>query len=230
MIEDILAFNSIRGEFLDAFLSAGWYRMGKFIFTTNYIKPFDDGQLFRVFWLRYKVREVAYSKSAQKILNAGKGFSWRYRPFETSPEMLDLHDRYRAGIDFQIGDDLEEFSEIRASKIYDTYKVEVFDGATLIAVGIFDVGDNAIAGIKNFYNHDYARYSPGKLLMILKHLFCLEHGFDYYYPGYFSTELAKFDYKLFLDKRATEVLYPEMDAWVGYERFAQHWAGKKRKV
>ena len=44
-------------------------------------------------------------------------------------------------------------------------------------------------------------------------------GKKWYYPGYIVQGLPKFDYKLFLDKSATEVFLPAEGSWIGYPEF-----------
>jgi arginine-tRNA-protein transferase len=91
--------------------------------------------------------------------------------------------------------------------------IRIFDGGKLIGVGVFDVGKNSIAGIKNYFHPDYKKYSLGKLLVLLKAEFCLQNSIKWYYPGYIVPGYAKFDYKLFLNKDQTEIYSIENDAW-----------------
>ena len=57
--------------------------------------------------------------------------------------------------------------------------VQVRDGDKLIAVGYFDKGKTAIAGILNMYHPDYKQYSPGKFLMLKKLEYALSQGYDF---------------------------------------------------
>ena len=95
--------------------------------------------------------------------------------------------------------------------------IEVRDGNILVAVGFFDKGTNAIAGILNFYHPDYKKFSLGKYLILQKIEFARANRFLYYYTGYISTHISKFDYKLFPDKRAIEVYLPVEKIWVPYK-------------
>ena len=61
-----------------------------------------------------------------------------------------------------------------------------------------------------------------KFIMLQKYLYCLRNNITYYYPGYFSTEHPVFDYKLFIDKAATEVYLPGNDIWIGYDLFREN--------
>jgi arginine-tRNA-protein transferase len=46
--------------------------------------------------------------------------------------------------------------------------------------------------------------------------FALANGISFYYTGYISTSISKFDYKLFPDKEAVEVYLPLENKWVRY--------------
>ena len=100
--------------------------------------------------------------------------------------------------------------------VFDSYVIEVRDGEKLIAAGIFDNGDESIAGIMNFYDPEYRRQSPGKYLMLLKTEYARQQQKAYYYPGYIVGNYPKFDYKLFTCQPATEVFDDLANQWVPF--------------
>jgi len=93
----------------------------------------------------------------------------------------------------------------------------VHDGDKLIAVGYFDEGLDAIMGLKNIFDPDYAKYSLGKLIMIYKMQYCIERQMSFYYPGYIACESDVFDYKLFFDKNAIQLKLNGY--WINYNQF-----------
>jgi arginine-tRNA-protein transferase len=93
---------------------------------------------------------------------------------------------------------------------------EIWDGPRLIAVGVFDLGENSIAGILNFYDPDYKKFSLSKCLILKKMEFALNSGRDWYYPGYIGYKLPKFDYKLDPGFEAAEILDPFSRHWFPY--------------
>lgn len=219
MTDDVRFHKSIDGAILDTYLAAGWYRGGCLIFTTHSLEPFHDGQHFRVFWLRYLVPAVKLGKKCQRILTLNKQFVTSYRQFSHSPQLDELHRAYRDSIGFEAANSLQDLLKDHEHQVYNTYVAEVHHEGKLIAAGIFDVGGKAIAGIVNVIHPDYKKYSLGKYLMLLKYQYCAQHGIPLYYPGYFAPGYPVFDYKLFLDKDATEVLLPELNRWVPYRTF-----------
>lgn len=52
--------------------------------------------------------------------------------------------------------------------------------------------------------------------MLLKRQYCLDQGFMWYYPGYIARGNPRFDYKLFMDKNATEFFDKEEAIWKNY--------------
>ncbi len=208
---------AIKGELLDSYLQSGWYRYGNKIFTINSFSENDKN--YEVFWLRYNVNKITKSRSVKELIKNNRGFDLKIIPFKLTAELEALHNDYFDSIDFLTTSSLTTMLEDIRRDIYDTYLIEMRDNKKLIAAGIFDMGKNAIAGIKNIYHPDYKKYGLGKYLMIVKYHYCLENNIQWYYPGYFSPEYKKFDYKLFLDKKATEVFLPNESSWILYHQF-----------
>jgi arginine-tRNA-protein transferase len=208
----VLRLPGIRGPLLDLFLSQGWYRYGGAIFTTDHIET--EGLSTPVIWIRYQVDQIKISKSSEGIIKKWNGFSVRVKPFQYNEELESLHQRYLASVKFEVAQSLPDLLEDLHGWIYETQMIEVRDQNKLIAVGIFDLGEQSIAGIKNFFCPDYRAYSPGKMLMLLKYHYCLENKIPLYYPGYIAPGNPRFDYKLFLDKSATEQFVFESTTWI----------------
>lgn len=206
---------TLKAEELDILLSKGWYRMGQGIFTTNYLQKSDLA--YRVFWLRYHLKKVHFGKSQQKIKSINKGFTSTIKTLELTDELEALYTKYKSAISFDAAASVQYWLFMDQTKnVYNTRMIEVRDENKLIAAGIFDVGCNSMAGIMNFYDPDYKKYSLGKYLILLKIEEAIASGMHWYYPGYIVSGYPKFDYKLFADKNAAELFIPELMAWVGY--------------
>ena len=218
MANDILLLKDANGKILDKYLSKGWYRSGKFVFTTNIVSPEQDG-VYPVYWLRYITGKVTLSAKNKKILELNRHFSVTIRKFTLTDDLKALHRSYIDSVNFTTAATLEDLLMEVPARRFDSYVIEVRDEDKLVAAGIFDKGTNSIAGIVNFYLPEYKKYSPGKYIMLLKHQYCLEQGIPLYYPGYYALGLPVFDYKLFLDKQATEVYLPGPNIWIPYFEF-----------
>jgi len=208
----------IKGEVLDMYLSAGWYRYGNKIFTIDFFT--ENEKLYQVYWLRYNVLKLKLSDSNQKILNKNKLFNYKIIPFQNSIELEALHSLYLEKIDFVTISSIEELMEDINGSVYNYMLIEIREENKLIGAGIFDYGKNSIAGIKNIFHPEYKKYSLGKYLMLLKYQYCLQKNIKWYYPGYFAPGHKKFDYKLTIDADATEVCLIDNRQWVSYRDFS----------
>jgi leucyl-tRNA---protein transferase len=206
----------LTGEQLDLFLANGWYRMGRGIFTTNYIV--QDDIPYRVFWLRYHLSKVIYGKNWKQVCKINRRFSTSIQPLKITEELEALYADYKTGINFEPAESIQKWLyEDQTNSIYDTRLMEIREKGQLIAAGIFDKGVNSIAGILNFYHPEYKKYSLGKYLMLLKMEYAKDEGMQWYYPGYIVYQYPKFNYKLFAGREAAEIYIPELKGWRMYD-------------
>ncbi len=206
------------GKELDYFLETGWYRMGQSIFTTDFIMPEDV--MYRVFWLRYNLQNIAFSKSQQRIKNGNRQFNVSVKSAEITVEIEKLYAVYKTSVNFSGAESVHQwlFGDGSPTNVFDTEFIEIRDKDKLIAVGIYDQGTESIAGIMNFYHPDYKRFSLGKYLMILKIELGQRRNNQWYYPGYVVYQRPEFDYKLGFNNNAVEILIPELEGWQLYRR------------
>jgi arginine-tRNA-protein transferase len=213
MIGDIHFPGELSRRELDEYLARGWFRMGQSIFTTDEF-PFK-GNWHTVHWLRLRLQEVNFTKSARKILGLNKELKVSVQPLQLTNEIEELYTNYRNSVEFDPPESVAGYlSGDRDGNIYDTQVIEVRDGQQLVAAGIFDRGENSIAGIMNFYHPGYRSKSLGKYLMLLKIQHAKQMGTTYYYPGYIARGFSKFDYKIFPDPGATEVYDSQKEEWI----------------
>lgn len=221
MFNDLHIHKQIRGSLLDQYLAKGWYRMGQVIFTTDYL--FKDERWYRVFWLRYRLKEFQFSARQRKLLQLPKGCTAGVKPLRINAELEELYGRYRDHLDFEISPALKEnlnsldfLGQAEGDSVFDSYVIEIRREEKLIAAGIFDLGDSAMAGIINIYDPAERRLSPGKRLMQIKLSYALSQKLDYYYPGYIVCGNPKFDYKLEPGREICEIFNPVTDSWLPY--------------
>ena len=220
MINGIRFPEQIGGAELDAFLAKGWYRLGQAIFTMDYL-PYQ-GQWYRLFWLRFRLNSLQWGKKQKYILSINRRFDTSIEPFELTDELENLYSIYRASVSFDASPTVKHFlydADLPAAGTGNAYETNMYmirDNGQLIAVGIFDKGQDSIAGIMNFYHPDYKKYSLGKFMMMEKINYALKTGRAWYYPGYIASGYAKFDYKLFPDQEAAEIFDPSTGLWLPY--------------
>ena len=201
---------------LDTILERGWYRMGQGVFTCDYI--IKEEIYYRVYWLRYQLKNLSLGSSQQQIIKRNRRFSVYNKPFELTEELEALYAAYKTGIDFDPSPSVRQWLfKDDLKNIFDTWLVEVRDSGRLIAAGVFDQGEESISGIMGFYHPEYKKYSLGKYLLLLKTIYAQDAGKKWYYPGYLVQGLPKFNYKLFLDEKATQVFLPELNRWLPWK-------------
>ena len=194
----------IRGDALDYYLGQGYYRMQQDLFTCQFV-PFN-GRLYTAHWLRLALAGVEWGPEQRRLLRRNARFTTTVQPFRPTAEYEELYARYREAITFDAAPTMDEVLLGGAThSVFNTHVIELRDGDQLIAVGVFDRGDRSIAGILNFYDPAYRKYSLGKYLLLLKTDYARRLQLDYYYPGYVVHAYPKFDYKLFACAAATEV-------------------------
>ena len=217
MLFDFEFPNTIKGDVLDNFLSRGWFRIGSMIYTVD--STVFGKKLYPVYWLRYNVKKVNLCRNNIKLISENSCFEISCRPLELTSEIEQLFEKYRSGVKFKLPAGLDTILSDASCTTFESRLMTVRDNRRLIAAGIFDVGTSAMEDIINFYDPAYKRYSLGKFLMLRKYQYCLENGYDYYYPGYYLPGQEVMSYKLFLDKAATEVYLQDGDIWISHRQF-----------
>ena len=202
----------MNGTKLDVCLNLGYFRMQQQVFTCQYVV--FDNTYYPAYWLRINLSAVVLGPKQSRLMRVNSKFSVAVKAFVLSNEIESLYSLYRGKVDFDAPESVEACLLGGARKtVFDTYVVEVRDEGKLIAAGIFDNGQQSIAGIMNFYDPDYRKYSLGKYLMLLKMKHAQAYRKTYYYPGYIIVGYPKFDYKLFACEAATEVLDDTTGRW-----------------
>lgn len=205
----------MKGREQDLHLSMGYFRMQQDVFTCRFLLHND--LICPVHWLRIVLAKVELGPGQRRLLRSNSRFSVAMKPFAFSDEMDALYARYYESLAFDAPESVEACLFGGALyNFFDTYVMEVRDEERLIAVGVFDNGQRSIAGIMNFYDPDYRKYSLGKYLMLLKIDCARAWQKQYYYPGYVVTNYPKFDYKIWACASATEVLDASNGQWLPF--------------
>lgn len=197
---------------MDLYLSKGYFRMQQEVFTC-YAVLFEN-TVCPVHWLRIVLADVSFGKEQLRLFRINENFSATVKTLVITDEMEALYATYKEAINFDAPESVESCLLDGANyTVFDTCVIEVRDGDSLIAVGIFDNGAQSIAGIMNFYHPAYRKHSLGKYLMLLKIRHAQHQQKTYYYPGYLASKYTKFNYKLFACEAATEVFDAHRDQW-----------------
>lgn len=209
---------SFKSVVLDSLLDTGFYRMQHLIFTTHFITEAGSEKKHPAFWLRTNLNKLKASKKVATLKNKCASFSVNVKQATINTEIENLYASYKNSLLFNLAANCyDNLHQPHIPLPYDSKMIEIRKKDELIAIGFFDCGFKSIAGILNIYHPSFKKYSLGKLLMLLKINYALNENMDYYYTGYFSTSLSKFDYKIFPEAAAMEVYLPHEKYWVPYE-------------
>jgi arginine-tRNA-protein transferase len=218
-----------QGELLDKLLEAGFYRMHQHVFTTDCTILNDE--FLSLFWLRTNLAKTQFSKSQLKLQQLNKKFRVEISVLKLTEEVYELFTKYRASINFDHVHQLDDFiTEANGINRFYSKQVCIYDQEKLIAFGLFDEGKDSIAGIINIYDPAYKKYSLGKYLMFLKCQYAIAHHFKYYYPGYIAVGYNKFDYKIYPNVEAVEILDSMQAIWFPYSEAILHALNKRFEI
>lgn len=204
---------------LDNYLSRGWFRMNQSIFTTPFLQ---EGFDFRdAIWLRHHLRQFEYPKRFLK-LQQNNFFEIDIKDLSITPQHELLYQKYRESRPIEAPLSLENIIYGDGfNNIYHTKIINLYINDELVGSGILDLGEKAAAGIVNFYDPVYAKYSPGKFLFLLAVQYCQHEGLDFFYPGYFVPGNPHFDYKLDISKPSLNYFDVSSDSWLPIASFRE---------
>jgi arginyl-tRNA--protein-N-Asp/Glu arginylyltransferase len=207
----------IPSHLLDAYLERGWYRMGQAIFTCRFL--LFEGKLFSSVWIRLPLQAYQFRKSLRKLhRKVHRDFRVVTSAGTITAEQEELYQLYRRQFPGRLAPTLRmSLLDDTENNIFETRKIEVYDGDQLIAFSFFDLGKKSLASILGVYHPDYQKYSLGFFTLLEEIQYGLDQGFQYFYPGYIVPGYSRFDYK----SRIGEVeCYDERsDTWIHETNF-----------
>ncbi|PJE46480.1 MAG: hypothetical protein CUR34_07535 [Sediminibacterium sp.] len=215
-----------KGDTLDHALAAGYFRMGNDIFTTNevFVGNYGKSAIYDpVFWLRVNLKKAKETATTKRIRKKCAGFSFCIESAEITEEIELLYSVYLNSVNF------DGYPSCKAcipelnnpASAFETQMITIRDQGRLIGVGFFDVGKKALMSVLHVYHPDYKRFSIGKFLMLITKEFANDCHMDFVYPGYFTIDGTKMDYKIFPQIEAIEVFLSKDKAWVPLENHSK---------
>lgn len=222
MIWNSIQPDSLTGEELDTYLAMGYYRMQQRIFTLEFTDDPITGEIRNAWWLRFPISGLREHASHRRMRRRNRSFHFRViHDFLPTPEDEVLYARYLETVPFDgypsIHEAMFSIGDGSPSNVFDTRAIALYDGERPVAMGIFDVGSRAGSSILHFYDPAYARYSPGKYLILLTVDYLKGLGCEWYYPGYVICGVPRFDYKLFLGRDTAAYFDPVDESWKPFD-------------
>ncbi len=202
--------------------------MGRNFLTQT--KIWYNDQFYKVYWLRYNLANYKVLKDHKTIIKNAQQFTITQQALHINQTVNNLYDTYANAMTFDTSVSLEHYLYSYENTLnnmpitFNSKLITITHNNTIVAAGIYDKGLRTIAGIINFYNPDYKKYSLGKMLVLAKLQNALQTGMQYYYPGYIVPGIAKFDYKTFIGEQCTEIWDANVKIWVPYSQYSQQLA------
>lgn len=201
----------IGAEELDQYLSMGWFRMKQHVFTTEFLQM--GLEFYDAIWLRNDLGAFRFPKWFAKM-KRNKRFRYEISAFHPKPEHEMLYQAYRESKPEGFPESLESILYGEGdTNIFNTRQVDIYEGDSLVGAGFFDLGHKSAMGIVSYYEPTYKSFGMGKFATMLAYEYCVEHGFEYFYPGYFAPGNLSFDYKLSFDPASMEYLHMKKEQW-----------------
>jgi len=170
-------------EELESLLVRGWRRLGPF-----YFRPACAG-CFECVPLRIPVATFAPSRSQERAARRARRFRVRLGVPRVDRARLDLYARWHAAREERRGWNAspltgEDYALQFAYPHEAVREVTLWDGGTLVALGLSDVTPRAWSAIYFFYDPAIARLSPGVANVMLSLELARERGLPHVYLGY----------------------------------------------
>ncbi|KAF2749192.1 arginine-tRNA-protein transferase 1 [Sporormia fimetaria CBS 119925] len=211
------------------------HRWNKYVLGEGYVKEAarrypiskeEKSRLRNAFDLVNTVHESEYSHVKRPPEPAHK-FEVTLEPDNYTDEKFELYKNYQHHVHH------ESLSEIsppsfrrflcdspleRTTRLVDGYRRKYgsfhqcyrLDGR-LIAMGVLDLLPHAVSGVYLMYHPDFEKWSFGKLSALREAALALEHGYGYYYMGFYIHSCPKMRYKA--TYMPQQILDPESNEW-----------------
>lgn len=194
-LDDAFICAAVPAEVMDQAWAAGWRHFGRYFFRYS-TQESSDGDLQTITPLRIDLAACTFTKSQRRVLSKNTDLRSDIVPAAINGEMCELFQRHKQRFTHNIPDTLETFlGPDPAHGPCECRMLRVFDGARLIAVSFFDVGQQAASSVYAMFEPEYARRSLGIFTMLLEIQHCREAGLHWLYPGYATREASVYDYK-----------------------------------
>lgn len=205
-------------DVMDTLLALGYYRMRQTMFTTYYTVT-DDDEAIAVLWIRIALEKFRAGRRHKELLRRCRRFTCALQDAVITDEIEELYAAYFAGVTFDAPESVRSF--LLGESTVDHFPGRMWtirDDGRLIAAGYFDEGVESCAGILNFYDPAYSKYSLSKWMYLEAVRYAAETGKKFFYPGYIALGYSKFDYKLEAGRHLAEVWDMGNAVWIPYEQ------------
>lgn len=204
----------------ESFLLSGWDRVGHLFYRRRYdqfhfqIKEATVCFTAQLMPLRYRLKDVVFSKSQRKNLRKNADLRCIYQKTILTDEKIDLFNRWYVDR-FQMQGQLSSWLPTQTTP-FRTHELMVYDKDKLVACSYFDVTPQLQYSTIGFFDPELSHRSLGTFTLLKE----IEHGIRkgklYHYPGHAYWEPSMYDYKKYFS--GIEHFHWDTETWQDFPR------------
>ena len=201
---------------MDLLLANAWRHFGTHF--TRYNFGIYEDEIRSVLPLRVRVPDFKLSKSQRRVIRKNADLETTFRSIELTTETHNLVARHKQRFKFAVPGSIYDFlSNDPANTPCTAYEIRVTRNNELLAASFFDIGITSVSSIYGIFEPKELTRSLGIFTMLKEIEFAVEHGMNYYYPGYAYEGESFYDYKKRFSALET---YDWNGNWIAAEPFA----------
>ncbi len=193
-LDEYFFARELRPAQMDYLWANGWRHFGEFFFRYSVIQKFTG--YFHVTPLRIDLAQFTLTTSQKRVLKKNEDLTVEIRDAFIDENKEALFDRHKRRFTENVPKSIYDFiAPEPAATPCETKEVCLFQNQLLIGVSFLDVGAVATSSIYSIFEPTETKRSLGIYLILLSIAYSLQHGKQYYYPGYAYEEPSVYDYK-----------------------------------
>jgi leucyl-tRNA---protein transferase len=193
-VHEMFVAESLTLKQWDEMLAQGWRHNGKMMFRNS--QDFDENDnLCKVIPLRYRLKNLEFTKSQRKIFNKNKDLRHEIHPLSIDDDKHALFFKHSARFKHNRPLSIWDFISHEMGRPFKTWELRVFKDDKLIACSFIDITTNSLSSTYAMFDLDESKRSLGIYTMLLELLYAQAKKKRFYYPGYAYETPSFYDYK-----------------------------------
>ena len=193
-IHEMFVAESLTLKQWDEMLAQGWRHNGKMIFRNS--QDFDESDnLCKVIPLRYRLKNLEFTKSQRKIFNKNKDLRHEVHPLSMDDDKHALFFKHTERFKHNRPLSIWDFISHEINRPFKTWELRVFKEDKLIACSFMDITTHSLSSTYAMFDLEESKRSLGIYTMLLELLYAQEKKKKFYYPGYAYETPSFYDYK-----------------------------------
>jgi leucyl-tRNA---protein transferase len=176
-------------------LAKGWRHNGQMIYRTSRDLNEEDGSMYHVVPLRYRLKNFEMSKSQRKIWRQNQDLTYDIKPLNITDEIHALFKQHTSRFKHRVPDSIFDFVTSVPNSPFISFQLEIRKESKLIAITFFDYTRHALSSTYAAFDLAESKRSLGIYTLLLEIHIANANKKAYHYPGYTYREPSLMDYK-----------------------------------